>query len=111
MRIADGLKIDLKAPAGGFVKDVPIKYGVLIVVPNYSAPEGQVVSCTYRGLFDGPIKPGDSLLFRGEPAYFDDGVFTKVEPTGNGAVTAPIGLFIDNGVLLTGVMLELNTSG
>ncbi|MCD9523730.1 hypothetical protein GLP14_12980 [Photobacterium carnosum] len=106
MRIADGLKIDLKAPVGGFEKDVPVKYGALIVVPNYSAKEGQVVSCTYRGLFDGPIKAGDSPSFIGEAAYFDSGFFTKTAPTGDGAVTVPIGLFIDNGVLLMGVTLN-----
>ncbi len=105
MRIADGSKIDLKAPVGGFVKDVPVKYGALIVIPNYSAQEGQVVSCTYRGLFDGPIKADDSPSFIGEAAYFDNGVFTKTLPTGEGAVTVPIGSFIDNGVLLMGVAL------
>ncbi|BDR34302.1 TPA: hypothetical protein ACX6QF_000068 [Photobacterium damselae] len=102
MRIADGNKIDLTAPIGGFIKDVPAKYGSLIVVPNYSAKEGQVVSCTYRGLFDGPIKAGDSPTFTGEDAYFHDGEFTKTLPVGDGAVTVPVGVFIDNGVLLMG---------
>ncbi|MEZ8095787.1 capsid cement protein [Photobacterium swingsii] len=103
MRIADGNKIDIIAPAGGVTKDVPLKHGSLIVVPNMSAPEGQVVSATYRGLFDGPIKAGDSLSFIGEPAYFADSEFTKTKP-GSG-VTVPVGVFVDGCVLLTGVLM------
>lgn len=105
MRIADGNKIDLRAPAGGFTKDVPVKYGSLIVIPNYSGPEGQVVSCTYRGLFDGPIKAGDIPSFESEPAYFHNGEFTKTAPTADGSVKVPVGVFTDGGVLLTGVLV------
>ncbi|MFD2177859.1 capsid cement protein [Veronia pacifica] len=105
MHIAEGKKIDIVAPEGGVDKDVPIKYGALIVVPHLSVPGGTVVSARYTGLFDGPLKPGDEPAFRGEPAYFKDGEFTKTKPTESGQVKVPIGVFVDGGVLLTGVQL------
>ncbi|MGF1878784.1 hypothetical protein L4D77_26310 [Photobacterium frigidiphilum] len=103
MHIASGNKLDIKAPAGGVVKDVPIKYSNLIVVPSYGAAEGQVVSARWRGLFDGPIKAGDTPAFEGEAAYFADHVFTKTKPTLG--VKVPVGTFVDGSVLLVGVLV------
>ena len=104
MHIAPGNKITIIAPAGGFKKDVPVKYGSLIVVPVKNATEGQEVTAHRSGLFSGPIKAGDNPTFMGEAAYFADGAFTKTKPeTG---VTVAVGAFIDEGVLLTGVLVE-----
>lgn len=104
MHIADGKKITVIAPSGGFTKDVPVKYGSLIIVPVKSVPEGADVTAHVVGLFNGPIKAGDSPTFAGEPAYFEDGAFTKTKPASG--VTVPIGAFVDAGVLLTGVTLD-----
>lgn len=106
MRIADGKSIDIVAPAGGLKKDVPVKHGALIVVPKMTVPEGAVVSAHWYGLFSGPIKDGDTPAFGGEPAYFKGGKFTKTKPTAESDVKAPVGVFIDGAVLLTGVTLE-----
>ena len=103
MHISEGNKIDIIAPAGGVTKDVPVKYGSLIVVPNYGAQEGQVLSARYRGLFDGPIKAGDTPTFLGEPAYYADNEFTKTKP--GAGVTVPVGVFLDGGILLTGELV------
>ncbi|CED71552.1 putative uncharacterized phage protein [Aliivibrio wodanis] len=105
MQIAEGKKIALVAPSNGFVKDIPCVVGALLVVPSFSAKENEVVTCTYSGYYDGPIKAGDTLSFNCEAAYFDGGVFTKVQPTTSGEVEQPVGVFIDGGVLLTGELI------
>ncbi|MFM2477375.1 capsid cement protein [Celerinatantimonas sp. MCCC 1A17872] len=105
MKIAPGLSIDCTAPAAGFKKDQPTLHGSMVIVPNMNASEGAVVSCTWYGLYDGPIKAGDSPSFMGEPAYFDGTNFTKTQPDADtaGNITTAVGAFIDNGVLLMGV--------
>lgn len=111
MRIADGYRIDVVAPDAGLKKDQPVRYGALLIVPNLTAKAGHVVSCTYRGLYDGPIKAGDAPQFVGEPAYFDGTDFTKTQPAvGAGAITSAVGAFIDGGVLLFGAPVTA-TSG
>lgn len=104
MKIAPGQKIDCTAPTKGFQKDQPILHGNLVIVPSMNAKAGEVVSCTWFGLYDGPIKAGDEPQFMGESAYFDGTDFTKTQPAAEaGNITTPIGAFIDNGVLLAGV--------
>ncbi|CAG9001778.1 MAG: hypothetical protein CENE_03805 [Candidatus Celerinatantimonas neptuna] len=107
MKIAQGKTIDVVAPTGGLKKDKPVVYGVLLVVPNMTVSKGQTVSCTWHGLYDGPLKVGDSLTFTGEPAYFDGSDFTKTQPDDStaGNITTPVGAFIDGGVLLTGELV------
>ncbi|MBU2897691.1 hypothetical protein [Vibrio hepatarius] len=105
MQIAEGKKIAVVAPAGGFVKDVPVLVGALVVVPSFKAEVGEVVTCTYKGFYDGPIKEGDSPSFGCEPAYLEAGSFTKTKPAIEGEVEQPIGVFIDGGVLLTGEVI------
>lgn len=105
MHLADGIKIAVVGPAGGLVKDVPIQYGQLVIVPNYTIAEGEAGTARWTGLFDGPIKEGDAPTFTGEHAFFDaaDKSFTKTAPADG--VTNPIGVFIDGGVLLTGEVI------
>lgn len=105
MHLCEGKKITVTAPEGGLVKDVPVLYGQLVIVPNYSIDEGETGTARYTGLFDGPIKEGDSPAFVGEYAYFDSTAkaFTKTVPSG--LITDPVGVFIDDCVLLTGVLV------
>ncbi|MBF4349481.1 hypothetical protein EAY19_25905, partial [Vibrio anguillarum] len=58
--------------------------------------------CHIDGHFDGPIKVGDTPSFDCDAAYFEAGEFTKTKPTAEGAVSQPVGVFVDGGVLLTG---------
>lgn len=105
MHLANGIKIAVIGPVGGLKKDVPVQYGKLVIVPNYDLKEGQAGTARWTGLFDGPIKEGDAPTFTGEYAFFDatSGSFTKTAPVDG--VTMPIGIFIDNGVLLTGELV------
>ena len=104
MHIAQGNRITIIAPEGGLKGDIPVKYGVLVVVPVKTVSAGQEVTAHRSGLFCGPIKDGDNPSFSGEPAYFAEGAFTKTKPeTG---VTIAVGAFIDEGVLLTGVLVS-----
>lgn len=105
MQIAPGKKIAVVAPAAGFVKDVPSLVGALLVVPSFTAEAGNLVTCTYSGHYDGPIKEGDTPTFTCEPAYFEAGAFTKTQPTAEGGVEQPVGVFVDGGVLLTGEVI------
>ena len=105
MRLSDGKKIVVTAPAGGFIKDVPCVVGALLVVPNFTAAAGDTAVCYIQGHFDGPIKVGDSVSFTSEAAFFKDGEFTKTQPTESGDVSQPVGVFIDGGVLLTGCLI------
>lgn len=105
MHVAEGKNIDVIAPAGGFVKDTPYKYGSLIIMPNMTVSEGVIVSARWKGLFYGAIKAGDEPAFAGEPAYFKGNEFTKTKPADAGDVKVPVGVFVDGGVLLTGVTL------
>lgn len=103
MHIAQGNRITIIAPTGGFTKDVPVKYGSLVVVPVQTVREGQEVTAHRSGLFSGPIKEGDNPTFLGEPAYLAEGAFTKTKPSSG--VTVAVGAFVDDGVLLTGVLV------
>lgn len=105
MHIAEGKKIAVIGLAGGMPKDVPIQYGQLVIVPNYTIEEGETGTARFTGLFDGPIKEGDVPAFAGEHAFFDaaDKTFTKTAPADG--VTIPVGVFIDGGVLLTGELI------
>lgn len=107
MHLADGIKIAVIGLAGGMPKDVPIQYGQLVIVPNYTIAEGEAGTARWTGLFDGPIKDGDSPMFTGEHAFFDaaDKSFTKTAPVDG--VTIPVGVFIDGGVLLTGELVPV----
>lgn len=105
MRLSDGKKIVAPVPAGGFIKDVPCLLGSLLVVPNFTAKAGDTAVCYTQGHFDGPIKAGDSVSFVSEAAYFKDGEFTKTQPTEPGDVAQPVGVFIEDGVLLTGGLI------
>lgn len=107
MHIAEGKKIAVIGLAGGMPKDVPIQYGQLVIVPNYTIKEGEAGTARWTGLFDGPIKNGDAPAFTGEHAFFDatDKSFTKTAPADG--VTIPVGVFIDNGVLLTGELIPV----
>lgn len=98
MKLSTGNSIPVIAPAGGLLADVPVTYGALVVVPIMDAAEGETVTANYRGYFDGPIKDGVSPV-EGEHVYLDGAVFT------NAKKGAPLGIFIDNGVLLTGALL------
>ncbi|WED23071.1 hypothetical protein L3Q72_06670 [Vibrio sp. JC009] len=102
MKLSEGVKIAVPAPAGGFTKDIPVLVGALLVVPHFTAVEGEVVTCSYSGLYSGPIKVGDAPTFSCEPAYFEAGEFTKTQPTTAGEIAQPVGVFVDDGVLLTG---------
>lgn len=108
MRIAPGDRLDVVAPQAGFTKDQPVIHGALLIIPAQSAQEGEVVSCTYRGLFNGPIKPGDEPAYMGETAYFDGKDFTKTQP--KTAPTDAVGVFVDGAVLLTGQLLSQPTA-
>ncbi|MBF4256892.1 hypothetical protein EAY27_13930 [Vibrio anguillarum] len=102
MRYSDGKKIAVLAPVGGVLKDIPHLVGSLVVVPTQTAKEGAMVTCHIDGHFDGPIKVGDTPSFDCDAAYFEAGEFTKTKPTAEGAVSQPVGVFVDGGVLLTG---------
>lgn len=102
MRLSDGKKIAVTAPTGGFEKDTPHLVSSLLVVPTQTAEAGSVVTCHIDGHFDGPIKAGDTPSFNCDAAYFDAGEFTKTVPTEVGAVSQPVGVFVDGGVLLLG---------
>lgn len=102
MRYSDGKKIAVIAPTGGFKKDIPCLVGSLLVVPMQTIKAGEVVTCHIDGHFDGPIKVGDTPSFDCDAAYFEAGEFTKTKPTAEGAVSQPVGVFVDGGVLLTG---------
>lgn len=102
MRYSDGKKIAVIAPTGGFKKDIPCLVGSLLVVPMQTIKAGEVVTCHIDGHFDGPIKVGDTPSFDCDEAYFEAGEFTKTKPTAEGAVSQPVGVFVDGGVLLTG---------
>ncbi len=105
MHTAPGKKIAVAAPAAGFVKDVPILVGALVLVPSFTADAGQVVTCTYSGYYDSPIKEGDTPVYACEPAYYESGTFTKTQPTKAGEISQPVGVFVDGGVLLTGEVI------
>lgn len=105
MHIAEGKKITVVAPEGGLVKDVPVLYGSLIIVPHMTVSEGHRVTARYTGLFSGPVKAGDTPEYKGEPAFYEGNTFTKTKPTTNGAVSQPVGVFIDDCVLLTGELI------
>lgn len=102
MRLSDGKKILVKAPAGGFTKDVPCLVGALLVVPNFTAEVGDEVVCFTQGFFNGPTKVGDVPQYEAEPVYFEASEFTKTKPTTTGEVAQAVGVFVDNGILLTG---------
>ncbi|WP_417536388.1 DUF2190 family protein [Methylophaga sp.] len=108
MHLSDGIKLTVVGPAGGIKKDVPVQYGQLVIVPNYTIAEGETGTARYTGLFDGPIKDGDAPAFAGEHAFFDaaDKTFTKTAPADG--VTVPVGVFIDDGVLLTGELVPVH---
>lgn len=107
MHISDGKKLTVTAAGSDLIKDVPVLHGQLLIVPSYTIKDGEVGTARYSGLFDGPIKAGDSPAFMGEPAFFDaeNNSFTKTAPT-VGVIDA-VGVFIDNGVLLTGQLLTI----
>ncbi|WP_417883576.1 DUF2190 family protein [Vibrio rumoiensis] len=107
MHIAEGKKLCIQNLAMAVKKDLPIQYGQLVVVPNYDIAAGDKGTARWTGLFDGPIKPGDNPMFVGEAAYFDatDNSFTKTAPADG--VTIPVGVFIDEGVLLTGELIPV----
>ncbi|MBV7264324.1 DUF2190 family protein [Photobacterium sp. WH24] len=107
--LANCENLTLTAPAGGVEYGVPLKIGVMLVIPAMKADEGMPFTGEVKGVFtDVPLKDGDVPTYAGEYAYFDPAAaeFTLTKPaTPN---DKPVGAFIvehgQNALYLPGIL-------
>lgn len=52
--IEKGNTVEVVAPSGGLKSGVPKKIGDKVVIPITSGEEGEIVACSYRGVFELP---------------------------------------------------------
>ncbi|MFL7036436.1 capsid cement protein (plasmid) [Vibrio lentus] len=93
--LATNENLTLTAPSGGVQYGVPLKMGVVLVIPAMTVAEGLPFTGEVQGVFVGfPLKDGDTPNYTGEYAYFDSTAseFTVTKPTSPD--DKPIGAFI-----------------
>ncbi|HCE2390385.1 TPA: DUF2190 family protein [Vibrio parahaemolyticus] len=93
--LANNENLTLTAPTGGVQYGIPLKMGVVLVIPAMNADEGHPFTGEVQGVFvDFPLKDGDTPNYEGEYAYFDPTVkeFTVTKPAAPD--DKPIGAFI-----------------
>lgn len=87
--------LTLTAPTGGVQRGVPLKMGVVLVIPAMTVDEGQPFTGEVKGVFVGfPLKADETPNYTGEYAYFDSAAkeFTLTKPSSPD--DQPIGAFI-----------------
>ena len=93
--LATNENLTLTAPSGGVQYGVPLKMGVVLVIPSMTVEEGQPFTGEVQGVFvNFPLKDGDTPNYNGEWAYFDSaaGEFSVTKPAASD--DKPIGAFI-----------------
>tara|TARA_Y100000588_G_C13610382_1_gene650962 strand:+ start:114 stop:446 length:333 start_codon:yes stop_codon:yes gene_type:complete len=93
--LANNENLTLTAPSGGVQYGVPVKMGVVLVIPVMTVAEGQPFTGEVQGVSVGfPLKYGDETNYEGEYAYFDskESEFTTTKPAAPD--DKPVGAFI-----------------